>query len=94
MGSAVRVGVPLVMMNLSSQHTLMFLGLTLSILPILTAWDFALLPAFIKGLFWLMVPLWFAVHLSMAPANETRLFLVPVATVLIPGALYYRRPSG
>lgn len=87
-------GLPLVIMNLSSRHTLMFLALTLSILPILMFWDFTLLPPFIKGLFWLMVPLWFAVHVSMVLANETRLFLVPVAAVLIPGALYFRRPPG
>ncbi len=87
-------GVPLAVMNLTSRRTLMFLVLTLSILPLLTLWNFLFLPAFIKGLFWVMVPVWFAVHLSMVLANETRLFLVPVATVLIPGALYYRRPPG
>jgi len=29
--------------------------------------------------------------LSIVNANETRLFLVPIAIVLIPGALYCRR---
>lgn len=86
-------GLPLVRMNLSSRHTLMCLALTFSILPILTAWKFTLLPAFIRGLFWLMVPLWWVVHVSMVLANETRLFLVPIALVLIPAALYHRRPS-
>jgi hypothetical protein len=89
-------GLPLVVANLSSQHTLTLLALTLSILPLLTLWEFTRLPDFVKGLFWLMVPLWFAAHLAMALANETRLFLVPLATVFIPGALYHwvpRRPG-
>jgi hypothetical protein len=84
-------GLARVFINLSSRHVLMFLALTLSILPILTLWDFARLPAFVKGMFWLMVPVWFGVHLSIVNANETRLFLVPIAIVLIPGALYCRR---
>jgi hypothetical protein len=79
-----------VIRNLFSPRTLMFLALTLSVLPLLTLWDFKILPDFIKGLFWLMIPLWFGVHMSLALVNETRLFLVPIATVLIPGALYCR----
>lgn len=83
-------GLPLVLLNLSSSHTLVFLALTFSILPLLTLWDFKLLPDFIKGAFWLIVPLWCAVHISLVRVNETRLFLVPIAAVLIPGALYRR----
>jgi hypothetical protein len=69
----------------------MLVALTLSILPLLTLWDFRGLPPFLRGLFWLMVPAWCVAHLALALVGETRLFLVPVAAVLIPGALYHRR---
>jgi len=83
-------GWELVAVHVSSLHTWVFLALTLSILPLLTLWEFRLLPSQVQGLFWLVVPLWFAVHFASALVNETRLFLVPVALVFIPGALYNR----
>ena len=86
-------GWELVAVNLSSAHTWLFLALTFSILPLLTLWEFRLLPIKILGLFWLIVPLWFAIHFASALVNETRLFLVPVALVFIPGALCRRVSS-
>jgi hypothetical protein len=79
-----------VMAQLSTPHTLMLLVLTLSILPVLALWKFGRLPDTLKGLFWIVVPVWMIVHLTSAMANETRLFLVPVALVVIPAALYRR----
>lgn len=76
--------------GLSSPHTWLFLALTFSIPPLLALWEFRLLPLKIRGLFWLIVPLWFAVHFASALVNETRLFLVPVALVFIPAALCRR----
>jgi len=93
-GWGVPQGLPLVIFNLSSWRTLMLLALTFSILPVLAIWEFGSLPRFIKGVFWLIVPVWFCIHVSTAHVNETRLFLVPIAVVFIPGALAYRlRPE-
>lgn len=86
-------GLPTMLMNLSSHITLMYLAVTFSILPLLVLWEFSALPDFIRGLFWLMVPGWLVLHLSLVVANETRIFLVPIALVLIPGALYWRAES-
>jgi len=83
-------GLPTIAMNLSSHLTLMYLVVTFSILPVLVLWEFGSLPDFLRGLFWLMVPGWLALHIAMVPANETRIFLVPIVLVLIPGALYRR----
>jgi hypothetical protein len=77
-------------LNLTSIRTLLLLGLTISILPLATLWNFGSLPAWLKGVFWMMVPVWFIVHLSLAFADETRYFLVPIALVFIPGAMYSR----
>jgi hypothetical protein len=68
----------------------MLLVLTVSILPLLALWKFGRLPDTLKGFFWIVVPVWMIVHLTSALANETRLFLVPVALIVIPAALYRR----
>jgi len=88
-------GWPTLHMNLTSPFTLTQLGLTLSVLPIAAIWNFRGLPAWLRGMFWIMVPAWFAVHFLMVYANETRIFLVPAALVFIPAALYprNRRPA-
>jgi hypothetical protein len=77
-------------MNLTSSVTLELLGLTLSVLPIAVLWNFRELPAWLKGMFWIMVPAWFTVHFLMVYANETRIFLVPAALIFIPAALHRR----
>jgi hypothetical protein len=83
-------GLPSVAMNLRSHITLTYLAVTFTLLPLLTLWQFRGLPDFLRGLFWLMVLPWLGLHLVMVPVNETRIFLVPIAMVLIPGALYPR----
>jgi hypothetical protein len=77
-------------MNLTSSVTLELLGLTLTVLPIAVFWNFRGLPAWLKGMFWIMVPAWFAIHMFTVYANETRIFLVPAALIFIPAALYPR----
>lgn len=86
-------GWPTLRMNLTSLLTFTQLALTLSVLPIALLWNFRELPVWLKGVFWIMVPVWFAVHFLMVYADETRLFLVPAALVFIPAALYPRDRS-
>lgn len=89
-----RQGWPTLWMNLTSLKTLELIGLTISVLPILAVWNFKALPAWLKGIFAIMVPAWFVIHLLMVYANETRVFLVPVALIFIPAALYPREVPG
>jgi hypothetical protein len=89
-----RQGWPTLWMNLTSPMTLELIGLTVSVLPILAIWNFRALPVWLKGMFVIMVPAWFVIHFLMIYANETRVFLVPIAVVLIPAALYPRESSG
>jgi hypothetical protein len=83
-------GWPTLWMNLKNPFTMNQLALTLSVLPLAVLWNFRGLPAWLKGMFWIMVPAWFGIHLTMVYADETRIFLVPAAVVFIPGALYPR----
>jgi hypothetical protein len=50
-------------------------------------------PAELRRMFWLVVPVWVAAHLAGAVIAEARLFLVPLAVVLIPGFLSAWRPT-
>jgi hypothetical protein len=45
-------------------------------------------PRALKIFFWVVVPAWFGVHFFTALVAETRLLLVPLALVFIPGALF------
>lgn len=60
---------------------------TLSIIPIVVIFNLAKLPVILRHWFWLIVPVWFVVHLAKGTAVETRLFLVPQVIIFIPAFL-------
>lgn len=64
---------------------------TLGFLPVLTALGYRYIPPQLKLFIWVILPVWFAVHLFAAVMAETRLFLVPLALVFVPGALFFCR---
>lgn len=66
---------------------------TFSIIPIIFLMNFRTLPLFIEKMFWLIVPFWIIIHLTMSTAMETRLFLVPITFVFIPGFLIILREN-
>ncbi|HUM71750.1 MAG TPA: hypothetical protein PLK31_23230, partial [Chloroflexota bacterium] len=80
-------GLPLLIFNLTSYNTWMFIIATLSIIPLLAIFLYTFWPPSIKMFFWIIVPVWFGVHLLFGIFAETRLFLVPQAVVFIPGFL-------
>ena len=82
-------GLPLLTFNLSQKLTWEQLMATLSIIPILALLGYPKWPASLRVFFWVVVPLWFGIHAAAAVMAETRLFLVPQALVLIPGALFF-----
>ena len=61
---------------------------TLSILPVIALLGYRKWPVHLKIFFWVIVPIWFVVHAFSSVIAETRLVLVPLVMVFIPGALW------
>lgn len=64
----------------------------LGVLPLLAYSSFHRWPLLLRRLSWGLVPVWILAVLTVAPAFESRLFLVPQALVFVPGALLCARP--
>lgn len=74
--------------NLLRTITWVQLFATLGILPLLAVLAYRTWPHSLKAFFWVIIPIWFIVHMFASIVAETRLFLVPQAVVFIPGALF------
>ncbi|MBX2898324.1 MAG: hypothetical protein KF775_01670 [Cyclobacteriaceae bacterium] len=61
---------------------------TLAVLPIVVLLFVKRLPLILQKWFWLICPVWFAVHFAYSTAVESRLFLVPQALIFIPAFLF------
>jgi hypothetical protein len=88
-------GLDLLHYNVARARTWVQLVGTLSIVPILALMAYRAWPRTLRAFGWLLVPAWFAIHWVIAVISETRLLLVPMALVLVPGALFMfgREPS-
>lgn len=86
-----RPGLDLLTYNLTRTRTWAQLAATVSILPALALLAYREWPRVLRGIFWLVVPAWVAVHLVASVVAETRLMLVPFALVFVPGALLLLR---
>jgi hypothetical protein len=60
---------------------------TLGVVPFLALAGYRRWPASIRVFFWVVVTVWFLVHIVGAVMAESRLLLVPQALVFIPAAL-------
>lgn len=89
-------GLDLLSYNLRRARTWEQLAGTLSIVPILALLTYRSWPRMLRAFGWLLVPAWLAIHWVIAVMSETRLLLVPMALVLVPGALFVfgEEPSG
>ena len=65
-----------------------------SIVSVLSLFGLRSAPQAFRNIWLLMVPGWVAVHLALAAIAETRLFLVPMALVLIPCTLFLVTTAG
>jgi hypothetical protein len=81
-------GLDLLANNLADPITWMQLLATFTIVPLLAILSFQAWPRTLKLFFWLIIPIWLAVHLYSSILAETRLLLVPFVLVIIPGALF------
>jgi hypothetical protein len=83
-----RPGLNVLGRNLTSITVANHLIATVTVLPLLVLLRLRHLPMPLRLWFWALAVPWFIGHLSLALAEETRIFLVPVILVLIPGALF------
>lgn len=85
------IGMELFTYNLSPNQnlpaTLIEVFGVLSVLPILAILSMRRWPDLLTRFFWTVVPLWFLIHLFASVIAESRLLLVPMALVFIPGTL-------
>lgn len=82
-------GLDLLHYNLARSVTWGRLFATLGIIPILAVIGYRKWTSQLKIFFWVIVPIWFIIHIFGAVMAETRLFLVPHAMVFVPGALLF-----
>lgn len=84
-------GLDLLAYNLGRARTWVQLLGTFSLVPFVAIAGYRQWPPLLRGFFWLIVPAWFVVHAFGAVMAETRILLVPLILVLIPGALFALR---
>lgn len=80
-------GLDLLQYNLFRAVTWQRLIATLSIIPLIAIIGYRRWPLPLHVFFWVIVPIWVAIHALNAVMAETRLFLVPQAMIFIPAAL-------
>jgi hypothetical protein len=80
-------GIGLLVLNIQRWATWEQLLITLGVIPLLALFAHREWPKILVVFFWVIVPVWFAVHFVAALVAETRLVLVPQALVFIPAAL-------
>ncbi len=80
-------GWPMLKLNLFSavgiKGYLELLG-TFGVIPLIILYYFKLIPHLLKKWFLFIVPVWFAVHYVSVVAYETRVFVMPLAMIMIP----------
>jgi hypothetical protein len=82
-------GLVLFFYNVMRPVTWWQLLLTLGVIPIVALAGYRTWTSELRAFFWTLVPLWMVIHFFGAVVAESRLFLVPQALILIPGALLY-----
>jgi len=74
--------------NMCSSRCWFQLLATFGIIPAMALFSIRRWPRILKIYFWTIVPFWFLLHLFVGVMFETRLFLVPLALIFVPGALF------
>lgn len=81
-------GIGLLVLNLSRAVTWEQILITFGLIPFLAIFSYHAWPRALRLFFWVIVPVWFGVHFFSALVAESRILLVPLALVFIPGALF------
>jgi hypothetical protein len=70
--------------SISMRPQIPFFFAAVSLLPLLAIVALPRAGAFLRRLFWLVVPVWFAIHIWAARLGEGMLYLAPIALILVP----------
>jgi hypothetical protein len=81
-------GLSLLALNLRRAETWEQLLVTFGIIPLLAVAAYGRWPRSLRLFFWVVTPVWIAIHLVAALIAETRLLLVPYALAVVPAALF------
>lgn len=87
----VPAGLPMLKLNLFSAVAVkayMELAGTLALIPLIIVYKFRVFPPILKKWFLFLVPVWFAVHYVSVVAYQPRLFMVPMAMIMMPMILW------
>jgi hypothetical protein len=80
-------GISLLKNNITDFYSYFSIFATYTIIPVLALIHYKNWPEMLQRFFWIMVPIWIAVHLFTSVIAEARLFLVPYILILLPAAL-------
>jgi hypothetical protein len=83
-----RPGLDYLVYNVSHYTTYVQLFATLGVLPFMALFSFRQWPDSLRAFFWAIIPIWLLVHPFGGIIAETRVFLVPLALIFIPGTLF------
>jgi hypothetical protein len=83
-----------VLINLSRRVTWLQLGATFSVVPLVALALWRRWPSRLRMFFAVIVPAWLAIHVAGSVLAETRLLLVPMLVVFVPGAIAGLAPRG
>jgi hypothetical protein len=89
-------GLPMLKLNLfsaaSAKTYMEFFGV-FGFLPFWYLMKFTKMNTTLKVFFWVLIPVWFGVHITTSIGFQSRLFLVPVVLVFIPSVFEYVEKS-
>ncbi len=81
-------GIPMLIYNVTRAFTWDQLYHTLGLAPVIGVLFIFSWPRLWQRFLIIVIPVWFAIHFVLSVADETRLFLVPMAVIFIPGVLF------
>lgn len=82
------VGIERMVANVISPIGWLESALVFGLVPLLSLFALRSIPRVLRDIWFLIVPVWLGVHLVVAVAAETRLFLVPMALAFVPCSLF------
>ena len=77
-------GTAMVLRSLSMPGQTAFFFAMTSLLPIVALLSLKDADPFLRRLFWLVVPLWFAIHIWAARLGEGIMYLAPITVIIVP----------
>ncbi len=81
------IGLDLLFYNAANLYTYFSLFATFAFFPLLAMVRWKQWPHVLRRFFWVVMPIWVAVHIFASVVAEARLFLVPYVLILLPAAL-------